>query len=135
MQYWLMKTEPGAFSFQDLVRDGKTMWDGVRNFQARNNMKTMKKGDQVLIYHSVTEKAVVGVAEVSKEFYPDPTDGKDSQWVVVELKPVKPLKKAITLEEIKNTPTLAEMKLIRQSRLSVTPLVKAEFDLLVKMGS
>lgn len=134
MQYWMMKTEPGEFSFQDLVRDGKTVWDGVRNYQARNNLKAMKKADQVLIYHSVTEKAVVGIAEVSKEHYPDPKDNPKKDWLVVEVKPVKPLKCPITLAEIKETPSLSGLPLIKQSRLSVMPLTKKDFDALVKLS-
>lgn len=134
MQYWMLKTEPGAFSWEDLVRDGKTVWDGVRNYQARNNLKAMKKGDQALIYHSVTEKAVVGIAEVTREQYPDPKDNPRQDWVVVDIKPVKPFKNRITLAEIKKTPALADIPLIRQSRLSVIPLEKKHFDLLVKMG-
>ncbi|SRR5689334_5883837 len=135
MQYWMMKTEPGEFSFEDLVRDGSTVWDGVRNFQARNNMKAMKKGDQVLIYHSVTEKALAGIAKVSKEHYPDPTDNPKGDWVVVQIEPVKPLKRKVTLAEVKNTPALAEIPLIKQSRLSVMPLSKSDFDQLVKLSN
>lgn len=134
MQYWMMKTEPGEFSFEDLVRDGKTVWDGVRNFQARNNMKAMKKGDQVLIYHSVTEKAVAGIAEVVREHYPDPTDNPKKDWVVVDLKPVRPLQRRVPLSEIKNMPDLADLPLIRQSRLSVMPLEKKDFDRLVELS-
>lgn len=134
MQYWMMKTEPGEFSFEDLVRDKKTVWDGVRNFQARNNMKAMKKGDQVLIYHSVTEKALAGIAEVSKEHYPDPNDNPKQDWVVVEIKPVRLLKRRVTLAEIKDTPDLADIPLIRQSRLSVMPLEKKIFDRLVTLS-
>lgn len=134
MQYWMMKTEPGEFSFEDLVRDGKTVWDGVRNYQARNNMKAMKKGDQVLIYHSVTEKALAGIAEVSREHYPDPKDNPKQDWVVVDIKPVRPLKRRITLAEIKDTPDLADLPLIRQSRLSVMPLEKKYFDRLVTLS-
>lgn len=124
MQYWMMKTEPGEFSFDDLVRDGSTVWDGVRNFQARNNLKAMKKGDQVLIYHSVTEKALAGIAQVSREFYPDPTDNPRGDWVVVNIEPIKPLKRKVTLAEIKAIPSLAEIPLVKQSRLSVMPLDK-----------
>lgn len=133
--YWLMKTEPGEFSFADLERDGKTVWDGVRNFQARNNLKAMKKGDAVLIYHSVTEKAVAGIAEVTREHYPDPKDNPKGDWVVVDIKPIRRLKKPVPLDAIKAEPALAEIPLIRQSRLSVMPLDKAAFDRLVKMGS
>ncbi len=135
MNYWMMKTEPGEFSFDDLVRDGSTVWDGVRNFQARNNMKAMKKGDQVLIYHSVTEKALVGIAKVSREFYPDPQDNPKGDWVVVNLEPVKPLKRKVTLAEIKATPDLAEIPLIKQSRLSVMPLEKSVFDRLIALSN
>lgn len=135
MQYWMMKTEPGEFSFEDLIRNGSTVWDGVRNFQARNNMKAMKKGDQVLIYHSVTEKALAGIAKVSKEHYPDPTDNPKGDWVVVQIEPVKPLKRKVTLAEVKSTPALAEIPLIKQSRLSVMPLSKSDFDQLVKLSN
>lgn len=134
MQYWMMKTEPGEFSYDDLVKDGKTVWDGVRNYQARNNIKAMKKGDQVLIYHSVTEKALAGIAEVSREHYPDPKDNPKQDWAVVEVIPVRPLKQRVTLAEIKADPRLADIPLIRQSRLSVIPLVKADFDYLVGMS-
>ncbi len=130
MKYWLVKSEPDVYSYDDLVKDGKTDWTGVRNFQARNNLRDMKKGDKVLYYHSVTEKAVVGLTEVSKESYPDPTDEK---WLAVELEPVKKFKKPATLEEIKAEPTLANIYLIRQGRLSVTPLEKEEFDTIVKL--
>ncbi|WP_373533187.1 EVE domain-containing protein [Vampirovibrio sp.] len=135
MQYWMMKTEPGEFSFDDLVRDGSTVWDGVRNFQARNNLKAMRKGDQVLIYHSVTEKALAGIAKVSREFYPDPTDNPKGDWVVVEVEPVKPLKRKVTLAEVKATPALAEIPLIKQSRLSVMPLEKSVFDQLLALAA
>lgn len=134
MKYWMMKTEPGEFSFADLVRDGKTKWDGVRNFQARNNMKAMAVGDQVLIYHSVTEKAVVGIAQVSKSHYPDPVDNEKGQWVLVDIKPIKALKRPVELAEIKAHATLSEIPLVKQSRLSVIPLNKKEFDMLVKLG-
>lgn len=134
MQYWLMKTEPGEFSFEDLVRDGKTVWDGVRNFQARNNLKAMHQGDRVLIYHSVTEKAVAGIAEVSQEHYPDPHDNPKKMWLVVDIRPVRPLKRRVTLAEIKEIPELADLPLVRQSRLSVMPLNQADFDRLVAMS-
>ncbi len=135
MNYWMMKTEPGEFSFDDLIKDKKTMWDGVRNYQARNNMKAMKKGDHVLIYHSVTEKAVAGIAKVIKEHYPDPVDNEKGAWVLVDIAPVKPLKKKVSLAEIKATESLQTMLLIKQSRLSVCPVTKREFDIVVKMGS
>lgn len=131
MNYWMVKQEPEAYSFDDFVADGSTDWTGVRNFQARNNLKTMKKGDKVLFYHSVSEKAVVGIAEVSKEFYPDPTD---EAWVAVELKPVKKLKNPVTLEAVKGNLALADIKLVRQSRLSVLPLTKDEYDEILSMA-
>lgn len=134
MGYWLMKTEPGEFSFEDLMRDGSTVWDGVRNFQARNNMKAMKQGDQVLIYHSVTEKALAGVATVSREFYPDPKDNPKNDWVVVDLKPLAPLKRRVSLAEMKADPRLGDIPLIKQSRLSVMPLDQKTFDYLMVLS-
>ncbi len=127
----MVKQEPEAYSWGDLVKDGATDWTGVRNFQARNNLKAMKKGDKVLFYHSVTGKEVVGIAAVSKEAFPDPTDDK---WFATELKPVKPLKKPVTLAQIKANLALAEIKLVRQSQLSVMPLTKDEFDEIVSMS-
>src|SRR4051794_7179617 len=124
MNYWMVKQEPEAYSWDDFVKDGKTDWSGVRNFQARNNLKAMKKGDKVLFYHSVSGKEVVGIAEVSKEAFQDPTTKEN--WVAVELKPSKPLKKPVTLADIKANLALANMKLIRQSQLSVMPLTKDE---------
>ena len=132
--HFLVKQEPTAYSWDDLVRDGRTMWDGVRNFQARNNLKAMKAGDRVLYYHSVEGQAVVGIAEVAREAYPDPT-AKEGDWVVVDLVPVKPLKKPVTLEAIKGVPALKNIALVRQGRLSVMPLEKDAFDTIVKMGS
>lgn len=134
MQYWLVKTEPGAFSWEDLVNDGKTHWDGVRNYQARNNLKLMKKGDHVLLYHSVNQKQVMGIAKVSKEFYQDPTTD-DERWVAVEIKPHKAFRKPITLAEIKAEPVLENIALVKHSRLSVMPLEQAEFDHLCAMGA
>ncbi len=131
--HWLVKQEPEKYSFAQLLKDKKTMWDGVRNFQARNNLRAMKKGDRVLYYHSVSEKAVVGLCEVVREAYADPTaPGED--WSVVDLKPVKPLPKPITLETIKATASLQDIALIRQSRLSVLPLRAAEAATILKMG-
>jgi predicted RNA-binding protein with PUA-like domain len=129
----MVKQEPEAYSFDDLVKDKKTDWTGVRNFQARNNLKAMKKGDQVLFYHSVSEKAVVGLTEVSKEFYPDPTDD-EGKWICVEIKAVEKFKNPVSLEKIKAEPKLQDIYLVRQARLSVMPLKKAEFDLIVKMA-
>jgi len=134
MAYWLMKSEPGEYSFDDLVRDGKTKWDGVRNFQARNNMKAMKKGDHVLIYHSISDKALIGIAEVVKEHYPDPLDNEKGQWVLVDIAPVKKLKRPVTLAEIKEHKTLSDIPLVKQSRLSVMPLAKKEFDGLIELS-
>lgn len=131
MKYWLVKQEPEAYSFDDLIKDGKTDWTGVRNFQARNNLRDMKKGDKVLFYHSVSEKAVVGSAEVSKENYPDPTDEK---WIAVEIKPVEKLKKPVTLPEIKAEKSLENIALVRQARLSVIPLTASEFETILKMA-
>jgi predicted RNA-binding protein with PUA-like domain len=134
MKYWLAKSEPTKFSWADFVRDGSTYWDGVRNYQARNNLAEMKVGDQVLFYHSVVGKEVVGIARVSGESYPDPTID-DDRWVVVDLEPLKPLSRPVTLDAIKKTPALAEIALVRQSRLSVVPLAAKEFKVIVKMGS
>lgn len=131
MNYWLVKQEPEAYSFDDLVKEGKTDWTGVRNFVARKNLKLMKKGDTVLFYHSGAEKAVVGLAEVSKEAFPDPTD---EAWAAVEIKPVKKLKNPVTLAQVKAEPALANTYLVRQARLSVMPLTKEEFDTIVEMS-
>lgn len=134
MQYWLVKSEPGTYSWDDLVKDGKTFWDGVRNYQARNNLRNMKKGDLVLYYHSVNEKCVVGVAEVVKEAYQDPTT-KDDRWVAVDIKPKEKLKKPVTLADVKADKRLSEIALVRQSRLSVMPLKAKEFDVILELGS
>jgi predicted RNA-binding protein with PUA-like domain len=131
MNYWMVKQEPEAYSFDDLVKDGTTDWTGVRNFQARNNLKAMKKGDKVLFYHSVSEKAVVGITEVSKENYPDPTD---ENWTAVEIKALKKLKNPVTLEAVKGNVALADIKLVRQSRLSVLPLTKDEYEEILSMA-
>jgi len=132
--YWLVKQEPTTYSFDQLVADGRTMWDGVRNFQARNNLKAMRTGDRVLFYHSVVGTAVVGVCEVAREAYPDPT-AKDPGWLAVDLVPVKKLTHPVTLEQVKADRRLRDVPLVRQSRLSVMPLEKAAFDAIVKMGS
>ena len=131
--YWLVKQEPEAYSFDDLVRDGRTDWTGVRNFQARNNLRQMKSGDAVLFYHSGESKSVVGIAQVAKAAYPDPT-ANDEQWAAVDIKPVKPLKQPVSLAAMRENPKLATLLLIRQSRLSVMPVSKAEFDVIVKMS-
>jgi predicted RNA-binding protein with PUA-like domain len=132
--YWLVKQEPTSYSWDDFVREGRTMWEGVRNFQARNNLKAMQKGDRVLYYHSVEGQAVVGIAEVAREAYPDPT-AKEGGWVVVDLVPVKPLRTPVTLETIKATASLKDIALVRQGRLSVMPLPGDAFETIVKLGS
>ncbi len=134
MQHWLMKTEPGEYSWEDLVRQGNTHWDGVRNHQAQNNMKQMAVGDRVLIYHSVGPKEVVGIAEVSKTAYPDPTAKPGEKWIVVDVKPLEPLKTPVKLATIKESPDLRDIPLIRQSRLSVMPLSKAEYDRILELS-
>ena len=131
MNYWMVKQEPEAYSWDDFVKDGKTDWTGVRNFQARNNLRDMKKGDKALFYHSVTGKEVVGIASVSKPKFPDPTDEK---WIAVELTPVKPLKKPVSLSQIKANLALADIGLIRQSQLSVISLTRDQFDEIVSMS-
>jgi predicted RNA-binding protein with PUA-like domain len=133
MQYWLIKSEAGTYSWSDLVRDGKTRWDGVRNFQARNHLRAMQPGDQALFYHSGDEKAVVGVARVASTPYPDPT-AKDGDWTAVDVEPAFGLREAVTLEAIKADKALADMVLVKQSRLSTQPVGKREFDHIVKLG-
>lgn len=131
MNYWMVKQEPDAYSWDDFVKEGQTDWTGVRNFQARNNLKAMKKGDKVLFYHSNIGKEVVGIAKVTKPEFPDPTDEK---WVAVELAPVKPFKKAVGLKEMKANLALANLGLIRQSQLSVIAITKDEFEEIVSMS-
>ncbi|MFN8542797.1 MAG: EVE domain-containing protein [Candidatus Binatia bacterium] len=132
-QHWLVKQEPTTYAFDDLLKDERTTWDGVRNVQARNNLKAMRAGDRVLFYHSNVGQAVVGICEVAREAHPDPT-ADTPQWVAVDLVPVRRLRRAVTLERIKQTPALADVALIRQSRLSVMPLTRAEFDTIVRLG-
>jgi len=131
--YWLAKSEPFKYSWDDFVRDGKTYWDGVRSAEARNNLAAMKKGDFVLFYHSNEGKEVVGIARVSAEAYQDPTTD-DERWVVVDLEPVVALRDAVPLSAIKADPALAEIALVRQSRLSVLPLRRPEFVRILKLG-
>jgi predicted RNA-binding protein with PUA-like domain len=131
--YWLVKSEPSSYSWANLVTDGKTAWTGVRNFTARNNLRAMRKGDAVFFYHSVTDKAVQGIAKVVREAYPDPT-AKEGDWSAVDLSPEKPLARPVTLEEIKRNPKLKEMALLRLSRLSVQPVTNPQFDEIVRMG-
>ena len=133
MQYWLVKSEPFKYSWDQFVADKETFWDGVRNYLARNNMRTMKKGDLVLFYHSNEGLEVVGVAKVSKEHYPDPT-AEDDTWSVVNLKPVKKLKNPVTLATIKSEPRLAQIQLLRLNRLSVVALTANEFDVILQLG-
>jgi predicted RNA-binding protein with PUA-like domain len=132
-QFWLVKSEPSAYSWANLVADGKTAWTGVRNFTARNNLRAMRKGDAVFFYHSVTDKAVHGIANVAREAYPDPT-AKEGDWSAVDLAPEKALSRPVSLEEIKRTSKLKDMALLRLSRLSVQPVTKAQFDEIVRMS-
>lgn len=134
MNYWLVKSEPVKYAWSKFVKDKKTVWDGVRNYQARNNLQAMKLGDLVLFYHSNEGMKVVGIAKVVKEAYNDPTTD-DLRWFVVELAPVEALKKPVSLEQIKSDEKLANIGLIRQSRLSVMPLSNFEFDRILELGS
>lgn len=131
--YWLVKSEPESYSWATFVKDGGTAWTGVRNFQARNNLRAMKPGDAVLFYHSVSEKQVVGVAKVKKEAYPDPT-AKEGDWVAVDLAPVKALAKPVALETLKSDKILKDLLLLRQSRLSVTPLTQEQYERLMTLA-
>jgi len=133
MRYWLVKSEPFKYSWAQLLKDKRTFWDGVRNYQARNNLQTMKKGDYVLFYHSNEGLAVVGVARVVKGAYQDPTTD-DARWVAVDIEPLETLTSPVTLNEIKQEKRLQSIALIRQGRLSVMPLAKEEFDLIVAKG-
>lgn len=133
MNYWLIKSEPFKYSWDQFVKDGKTFWDGVRNYAARNNLKAMKKGDQVFFYHSNEGLEIVGIAEVVKEAYQDPTTD-DPNWVVVDFKPLKPVPKPVSLAELKADPSFADMDLIRLSRLSVGAVKAAEWKKILKMG-
>ena len=132
--YWLLKSEPSTWSWQDQVKSKIDMWDGVRNYQARNNLMKMKKGDQCFFYHSVNEKSIVGIVEVHKEHYPDPTD-KSKKFVAIDVKAVKKLKDPVTLDRIKKNYKLKEMPLIKQSRLSVMPLTVDEFNEILKLSN
>jgi predicted RNA-binding protein with PUA-like domain len=134
MNHWLVKSEPFKYSWEKFNKDGRTFWDGVRNYQARNNLREMKEGDLVLFYHSNDGKNVVGIAKVVKEFYQDPTTS-DPNWVVVDLAPVQSLAKPVSLEQIKAEESLKDISLVRQGRLSVMPLKATEFDKILEMGS
>lgn len=134
MNYWLVKSEPFKYSWEKFNQDGRTFWDGVRNYQARNNLREMRVGDLVLFYHSNEGKAVVGIAKVVRESYQDPTTD-DTNWVVVDLAPVETLKNPVTLEIIKADPLLQNIGLVKQGRLSVMGMKVEEFDRIVELGS
>lgn len=131
--YWLVKSEPDAYAWSDLVKEKKTSWTGVRNFKARNNLRSMRVGDEVLFYHSVTDKAVVGIAKVVRAAYPDKS-AKEGDWSTVDLAPVKQLREPVSLDQIKTAPRLKTISLVRQSRLSVHALTPAEFRGIVKLS-
>ena len=135
MNYWLVKSEPSAYSWDDFTRDGHTDWTGVRNFQARNYLQQMQPGDLVLFYHSVTAKTVVGIAQVSQAAAPDATAEAGSGWVAVQLRPQQALARPVRLDQIKQDERLSQIGLLRQSRLSVMPLRAEEFDVLLELGS
>jgi predicted RNA-binding protein with PUA-like domain len=132
-QYWLIKSEPFKYSFAELVRDRQTTWDGVRNYEARNNLRGMKEGDLLLFYHSNEGKSVVGVARVKREAYADPT-APEEDWSVVDVEPVVPFKAHVSLEAIRSDPLLAEVALLKKPRISVVPVSKEHFDRILRMG-
>ncbi len=132
--FWLVKQEPSSYSWSDFVADGETSWTGVRNFAARNNLRKMQKGDEVFFYHSGDEKAVVGIAKVTRTAYADPT-AKEGDWSTVDIAAVKALRRPVTLREIKDNPRLKRIPLVRQARLSVMPLAESDFQEIVKMAS
>lgn len=132
MNYWLVKQEPKKYSFDDLIADGATDWTGVRNFQARNNLREMRAGDKVLFYHSVSEKSVVGVAKVSKEAFQDETD-ETGKWIAVEIQPIRKFEKPVSLEQIKADEDLQKIALLKQSRLSVLPLTELQFEKILSL--
>jgi predicted RNA-binding protein with PUA-like domain len=134
MQYWLVKQEPESYSFQTLVKDGRTSWTGVRSFAARLHLRAMKKGDQVLYYHSVSEKQIVGIARVEREAYADPT-ATEGDWSCVDLAPVRPLKEPVALAAIKSDKILQKMALVKIGRLSVTPVTAEQFERVLKLGA
>lgn len=133
MKYWLIKSEPNTYSWDDFVKLGRDHWDGVRNYQARNNMKEMNVGNQAFFYHSINEKSIVGLAECVREFYPDPTID-DDRWVVVDFKPIRKFDKPVTLNQIKSDNRLSEMVLVKNSRLSVQPITSQEYKIIIEMG-
>ncbi len=134
MKYWLLKSEPDAWSWDNQVKEGASMWDGVRNYQARNNLKEMKKNDLCFFYHSVTERSIVGIVKVVKEYYPDPTD-KTERFVAVDVKATTKLKNPVSLDQIKENNKLKNIALVKQSRLSVMPIKKTEWEILIKMSN
>ena len=131
MNYWLIKSEPGVYSWADLEKDKKSTWDGVRNYQARNNLKAMKKDDLAFLYHSNEDKAIIGIAKIVKENYPDPSD---NNWVIVDIAPERKLKSSVSLAQIKADNRLNDMALVRSTRLSVQPVKKEEFEIVVKLS-
>lgn len=133
MKCWLVKQEPTAYSWEDFVKDGKTAWTGVRNFQARNNLRSMKAGDRVLFYHSVTDKAIIGEAEVLREAFSDPT-ATEGNWLAVELKPIKELRRPVSLEKIKADKKLSQLALVRSPRLSVMPVSAGEYQAILALS-
>ena len=133
MNYWLLKSEPSTWSWNDQVKGGSSMWDGVRNYQARNNLKKMKTGDHCFFYHSVTEKSIIGIVKVVKESYPDPTD-ESGKFLAVDVKAIKKFRNPVSLQEIKKIKKLSDIALIRQSRLSVMPITKTEWNIIHKMS-
>ena len=134
MKYWLLKSEPDTWSWDNQVKEGASMWEGVRNYQARNNLKEMKKNDLCFFYHSVTERSIIGIVKVIKEYYPDPTD-ITGRFVVVDVKATKKLKNPVSLDQIKENTKLQDIALVKQSRLSVMPLKKTEWDIIIKMSN
>ena len=134
MKYWLLKSEPSAWSWDNQVKEGPSMWDGVRNYQARNNLKEMKKNDLCFFYHSVKERSIIGIVKVVKEYYPDPTDNT-GRFVVVDVKATKKLKNPVSLYQIKENSKLKDIALVKQSRLSVMPLKKTEWEIIIKMSN
>jgi predicted RNA-binding protein with PUA-like domain len=133
VNYWLVKQEPTAYSWDDFVKDGKTAWTGVRNFQARNNLRSMKAGDRVLFYHSVTDKAIIGEAEVVRESFTDPT-ATEGNWIAVELKPIKTLRRRVSLEEIRADKKFSQLALVRSPRLSVMPVTADEYRAILALS-
>ena len=134
INFWLLKSEPETWSWDNQVKEGASMWDGVRNYQARNNLKKMKKNDLCFFYHSVSERSIIGIVKVVKEYYQDPTD-KTERFVVVDVKATKKLKNPVSLDQIKENNKLKDIALVKQSRLSVMPLKKTEWDVIIKMSN